>query len=164
MNFSRNIYYFNWRKLIRWLTPQPLRKPRLLAFLRAFVSGVQHVHTLFINFKIATEYTLTITPQVVYLEKMLNDRFDFLERRIYITDGISYEPLWLALKDENKPKWLSLKSEGKPIWLPLKSEASFFASDFTIVVPPDVVYNENELRARVDKYKLAGKQYNIVIK
>jgi hypothetical protein len=164
MRFERKIYYFNWRKLIRWLTPQPLRKPRLLAFLRAFVSGVQHVHALFINFKLSTEYTLTITPQVCYLEKMLNDRFDFLERRIYITDAISVLPLWLALKVEDKPLWLALRSEQKPLWLPMRSELSFFSGDFTIVVPADVVYDYDEFAARVNMYKLASKQWNIVVK
>lgn len=163
MKFDKRTYYYNWRKLLRWLTPQALRKPRVLAFLRAFLSGVQHIHALFINFKIATEYTLTITPQVCFLEKMLNDRFDFLQRRIYIIDGVSYQPLWLALKEEEKPQWLALRSEQSPLWLPLRSEVSFFSSDFTIVIPKDVVYDESELTARVNRYKLAGKQWNVVI-
>jgi hypothetical protein len=164
MQFERKIYYFNWRKLIRWLTPQPLRKPRFLAFLRGFVSGVQYSHAAFIDFKISTEYTLTITPQVCYLEKMLNDRFDFLQRRIYITDGANVAALWLALDIEDKSLWLALDAENEPLWLPVDNELSIFGGDFTIVIPADVVYDADELAARVNMYKLASKQWNIQIK
>jgi hypothetical protein len=161
MVFDKRIYYFNWRKLIRWLTPQALRKPRFMAFLRGFMSGVQYVHAAFIDFKLATEYQLTITGQVVYLEKMLNDRWDFLQRRIYITDGVNYEALWLALDVEDKPQWLAVDSENKPLWLCLDAETTLFSGDFTIVIPLDVVFDNAELTARVDKYKLASKQYNL---
>ena len=164
MQFNRNIYYYSWKRLVRWLIPQALRKPLLLAFAEAFVSGLQYVHAAFIDFKLATEYELTITGQVVYLEKMLNDRFDFIQRRIYIIDGIDYEPLWLALDIENKPQWLATDAEQKPLWLCLDSETGKFSGDFIIVIPPDVVFDEAELVARVNKYKLASKQWTLLIK
>lgn len=129
----------------------------------AILSGVAYVYELFIKFKDSTAYKLTITPQVCYLEKALNDRYDIADRRIFITDGISYDPLPLYLKVENKPVVLYTKEEDKVAVLFTKSETGLFSVDFIVNVPAAVAFAEAEMRAIVDVYKLAGKIYSIQI-
>jgi len=163
MQFNRPIYDFDWKKLTRWLVPAVLRQPKLMAMVTASVSGLKYVHSRFLNYKYTTEYDLTITPQVCYLEKALNDSFDYNERRIRVVLGVYYPPLPLFLKDEAKPLRLYRKYENQKSLLFRKNETAQFTSDFIVEVPRYLIYNEDELTALVSKYCLAGKIFSINI-
>lgn len=162
MQFNRKIYQFDWKRLAFELLPVVLRKPRLMAVVEACVSALIAVRARFMNFKLDVEYDLTITPQVCYLESMLNDHFDYSERRIRIVDGISYDAVLLSLDEEAKPVMLPVDStEGQPALLPLESEVAQFSSDFVIKVPEGIVFDEKRMSALVGKYKLASKVFTI---
>lgn len=161
MKFTRNIYDYDWRKLLRWLTPFALRQPKFIALIQAAVSPIQYVYALFGNYKLEVEYELTITPQVCYLRKALNDRFDFLQRRIKILPGVYYPPLPLFLKVEGKHQVLYTKAENKHLNLYEKSETVQFSSDFIIQVPLFLNFNEDEMRAYTEKYCLPDKIFTI---
>jgi len=161
MQFNRPIYDFDWKKLTRWLVPVVLRQPKLLAFVTACTSGLKYVHSRFLNYKYSTEYDLTITPQVCYLEKALNDRFDYDQRRIKVILGIYYPPLPLFIKDEAKQSVVGQKVESRKLLLFRKNETAQFTSDFIVTVPRYLVFDQNEMNALVNKYCLAGKIFSI---
>jgi len=161
MQFNRPIYDFDWKKLTRWLIPVVLRQPKLLALVTASTSGLKYVHSRFLNYKYETEYDLTITPQVCYLERALNDRFDYNQRRIKVILGVYYPPLPLFLKAEAKPLRLFTKAEGNKQLLFRKNETAQFTSDFIVQVPRFLSFDSDEMSALVNKYCLAGKLFSI---
>ncbi len=191
----------DWVRLVQLQVPQWLRRKRLLAWLLLCVSQVRALHSAFLAYRKAALYNLHITGQTIYLEKALNDRFDFVNRLIWIetaTDlnqfflrnkvefaapvffynkynqayqyvngeyATSQGRLWKAIvplpvhpPGENPAEW---SDEGEQLYLKNRSESQV-QFDFTIWVPAALVYDENELRALVAIYKLAGKRYNII--
>jgi len=158
-------YIINYTKLVEQRIPEDFRKDKAIAFFKVFVSPFVLIYNSLLSFRTLLLYKLSITPQVVYLEKMLNDRYDDTERRIYITDGKEYTPLFLYQKSELKPTFLFLKSETGFLktLLYLKNETGQFTFDFVVHVPSVVSFNSNELVALVNNYKLASKTFKIQI-
>ncbi|ASZ11105.1 hypothetical protein KTO58_19710 [Chitinophaga pendula] len=151
----------DWRKLMRLLTPIALRGKELFAFLYAGVSGIAAAHSRYLYFRKEVAYRLAITPQVCYLEKAINDRYDTVARRIKITDGVSYLPVPFFLKAEFKPRQFYTKAEAKQIVLYTKAETALFTVDFIVLVPIDVTFDLPEMTAFITAYKLAGKTFRI---
>ncbi len=161
MKFDKNIYHLDWRRLVRMLLPVNMRKARMIALSEAANSSLIWLYAQFLNFKLAVEYQLTITPQVCYLQRLLNDRFDFTLRRITIVDAPTYHAILLSIQIESKQLLLPLQGEENPIALPLRSEVAQYSSDFIIRMPNDVVYDIHELSAVLSKYKLSTKKFHI---
>lgn len=155
------IFSIEFTRLSRLLTPVPLRKATLLAWLQVLVSAVAKLHQQFKRNRSNNLYMLAITPQVCYLEKMLNDRFDFGDRRIYISDPIGQD-VWYAYQDaELKPEHMYQESEEQPVYTYSDNEAGVITTDFVVHVPASLNFNENEMKALLDMYKMAGKRYKI---
>lgn len=158
---SVKIYDIDYRKLVRWMTPHALRQAAMLSWVYGITSAVVTVYQLFLRYRTAKLYQLSITPQVCYLEKMLNDRFDNTERRIYIDDGITYDPPYLYLDSEEKPIWLY--TSGEPVLFIYTDGETVGTSsdDFVVYVPGVLSFNNDEMKALLNAYKLAGKRYKI---
>lgn len=159
------IYSVNWQRLCRWMVPSILRKPVFLAVLYAIAAPVQAVHSAFTGFRKIKLYELSINPQVVYLEKMLNDKYDSGLKRIYIADAVWFAPLYIYQEAELKGIDLFLDSENQPVTLRTESETNVngFGNDFIVYVPSSVIFNVDEMKSLIDKYKLAGRRYSIQI-
>ncbi len=158
---NANIFHIDYKKLVKLLMPVRLRNPIISASLSGFIWCLQLIYNTFIQNRIVNLYRLTITPQVVYLERLLNDKYDISLRRIRIDDTITHDALYIYQKEENKPLELYIKSENKPVYLYRSEETDLNPVDFIILVPYDVQFQEPEFRAVVDSYKLAGKTYLI---
>lgn len=157
-----NWYRINYKRLVLLLLPTMLRKPVIAAFLEAMTTPVSGLYTRFLSFTDDVRYRLNHNSQVCYLEAVLNDAFDFTERRIYITDAEILE--WT--------RFLWLESEDKPVMLEtgeifiLNSERFIGADslDFVVNVPVSLNLSENDynrMHALLRYYKLASKRYNI---
>lgn len=155
------IYDINFKKLVVWLLPKPIRKPVHVAWLMALLSPVVGLYNVLLAFRTSVLYFLSITPQVCRLQKLLNDRYDNDLRRIVIVDGKEYDPVFIYRKAENKPVWLFRKSEGKPLWLYTKAETGATAVDFIVLLPVFVVADLNEMRGLIKRFKLASKTFKI---
>lgn len=160
---SNNIYNIDWSRLIRWQLPPRLRRNKIMAILHAIIAPVNDLYIRLVYYRNSVNYNLGITPQVTHLERALNDRYDVVERRIYITDGVEMNALPLFLKVENKPVKMYKKSEAHELILYTKSETSIFSADFIVNVPVLVDFDTNELTAFVNGYKLASKTFKIKV-
>jgi hypothetical protein len=160
---NASIFQIEYKKLAKQLLPVRLRNAITLAYSGAFIWYLQWIYNAFKTNRAANLYRLKITPQVVYLEKLLNDRYDIALRRITIDDTITHDALYIYQRDEAKPLPIYLKSENKPVYLYRAEETDLNPVDFTISIPSDIAFQEAELRAMVDSYKLAGKTYIIKI-
>lgn len=157
------VYDIDFAKLVRWLLPRKIRNSRLIEWLYALTGPVVYLYQDFLRFRKQKLYELMITPQVCYLEALLNDRYDFTARGIYIVDAIEYPPLYLALDSELDPVYLATDAEADPVYLPTDGESGSLTDDFIIMVPASVVFNEQEMRSLVNVYKLAGMKFKIQI-
>ncbi|WP_343744211.1 hypothetical protein [Chitinophaga sp.] len=155
------IYEIDFPKLVRLLMPPRLRKMRHVAWLLALCNPVNYLYQQFRRNRDANLYRLKITPQVVYLERLLNDRYDISQRRIKISDGMIYEPVFLYQEIEQKPVYLWQESENKPLYLYTEEEVGSNPVSFYVFTPRNLYFDENEMSALINNYKLAGKTYKI---
>jgi hypothetical protein len=156
-------YTIDYVKYATQRIPVKIRFADVKAYVLVIVGPIVYVYNQLILFRDLIKYKLTITPQVVYLEKMLNDRYDGTLRRIYIVDGKQYDPQYIYTKAELKPLPLYTKGEvAKPkIYLYTKGEGNIVTFDFVVMVPIALTYNSNEMLSLITNYKLASKLFTI---
>lgn len=156
-------YIIDYVKFVLQRVPEELRKVDLLAYLNVIVGSIVYIYNNLILFRDQIIYKLTITPQVCFLEKMLNDRYDNVLRSIYIEDGAVHSPLFVFTTAEAQPVFIYLKSEAsKPkTFLYSKGEVSTVTFDFIVFVPVEVSFDVDEMSALVNSYKLASKLFSI---
>lgn len=153
----------NFGKLITWLIPLEVSRPKLLGLTLALCYNVQHIYSLLFKgwSKQLIEH-INITPQVGSLEFYLNNRFDYPLKRIYIEDGVSYPQVYLYTRAEAKPVFASTRAENKPVYLGLRSEGGFKNVSFRVRIPRDIKGKKSQIEAFVQKYKLPGKSFEVI--
>lgn len=160
---ANDIYDIDFKKITLWWVPFPLRDYILLTYLGVVIYPVAQIHQFFLRFKTAKLYQLKITPQVCYLEMMLNDLFDFTSRRIRIADAIWYLPTYLYQEPELKPLTLYTPVENNPVYLYQEGEVGEYKDDFVVFVPAAIIFNMAQMQGSLDTYKLAGTRFKIQI-
>ena len=153
----------NFKTLINTYLKVRWRNSVMLAWLNVLVSPVVYIYGLFTTYMAGVIYGLNITSQVCFMEKALNDTFDTVARRIYISDPVYDDPVYLYLDDEEKPVWLYLDSEARPLWLYLDSEVYADGGvQFVVYVPAGLVYDTNRMKALINKYRLVSKNNYVI--
>lgn len=149
--------------IIRMLLKARLKKPKRLAGLYALVSPLIWLYNGFLTFLTDRLYELARTSQVVHITAVLNDRYDAGLRRIYLVDANGIDPVIIYRVVEGKaPVYIYTDAEGEPApYLYTNDELNGITVDFIIKIPYFIVFDEAELRAIVDKYRLPGKVYII---
>lgn len=147
------------KKLGTLSTPSRQRKSIFLALLHCLISPVQTYQNEFETNRESNLYKLNHNGQICKLAGVLNDTFDKVERRIYITGSGS-----------NIIELIDRDSDQNLVQLPLlinrDSDYADSGFDFIVWMPNDFVLtidSENHLKSVVDYYKLAGKRYKINI-
>lgn len=161
---NSRIYNIVYSKLVQWLTPAMLRKPRMLAWIGICTSPINFLYRDLLRFRSLTLYRLGITPQVCFLEKLLNDQYDFIGRGIHIVDAAQTDPTYIFQDAEEKPVYMYTDAENLPVFMYTDGEAGDLKDDFIVIVPLSVTFNHNEMTSLINAYKLASKQFKIVQK
>ena len=156
-------YNINYAKLIVQRIPQDLQFDEFIAWLNRFCDPFVFIYNMVVAYRTSTLYKLNITSQVFSLEKMLNDRYDNIDRRIFIDDGQIFAPTYEYLKAEGRTAYMYTKAEGHtPAQYDLlKGEVTGFHYNFIVWVPVSITFNINEMKGLLDENKLAGKIYSI---
>lgn len=147
-------YKVDFKRLGILFLPVSLRKPRMIGIVHALLAPLISLHYYFIQYRNGNMYKLQHNGQICYLRKALNDVFDS-ERRIRIVDGNEFERVYIYARAENKPVYL-----GK-MYLRQRNDYVDSAVDFIVQVPVGLVYDNYQMRALIDYYKLAGMRYKI---
>jgi len=152
--------------------PISLRQNKNIAWIKVWSSGFKRLEGIFINYRSKTLFYLAHNGQVIYLEHILNNRFnpdqnsadpDYEGNGIYIEDGLSNSETYIFNTSENGANtFLHNSSEGQfdEVYLYNSIEMQPLVG-FIIWVPDTFVIDENELKALVNGLKLAGKLYTI---
>jgi hypothetical protein len=97
------VFNINFGQLISDLTPDRYRgKTVLFEWHTLLYSQIKSLHTIFINYREELLYKTRFNSQVIYLEKRLNDRFDNINRGIYIDNVADKKMDYLYNKSENR--------------------------------------------------------------
>lgn len=164
-----SIYNIHWERFRHMLVPGLVRKPRLLATLKALFSPHISEYERFRAFAGDAVYRVSHNGSVVSMEDMLNDQFDPVERRIYINNIQRREPLrFFSAEFQREVGFYSQPNQKNGFRWSLEFNAD--AADFTVYVPNDLKPGAPELlegfltrmRGQLDYYKLYAKKYRIV--
>ena len=144
-------------KLVETCTPTRYRKPRITALFRVLNIFLAEIYAKWSNYRLEKAYILSINSQVCRLRKLLNDKFDYTQRRITIGEGQRIDRDYLFLEAENRPVYLGIN------YLYLNSEFADSSFDFIINLNGVILSNDkiNQLKNFVNFFKLAGKRYKI---
>jgi len=140
------------------LIPGVIRQPKLQAFLLALLAPIRNLYGKFVPFRLNDLYRLGHNGQVCYLEAALNDAFDPDQRRIYISDGDSYNQQYIYTEAEQQNRYLGT------LFLRAEGDYQEGSRDFVVVVPMDFrddLYGF-QIMAVLNFYKLASKRYEII--
>lgn len=145
-------------KLVQWLIPTWLRNQTLMLLVLASNKPLREVYDSFDTYRQAVNYKLAHNGQVVYLQKVLNDSFDFTDRRILIVDFVVYGSDYVFDWD-NIPE---IRYNDDTV-----DEYAYpddVGLDFTVKVPAALVDTPAKLaalKAKVNEYKMDGKNFYI---
>lgn len=159
---NEKIYDIDHQKLGTWLTPPPMRRSVFLTWMTRMIGPFVVIYQALLLYRSAKIYQLLITPQVCYLERLLNDRYDHTQRRIYITDGEDKPPTYIYQNAELKPLYVYNNSEGQPArYIYTSGESGDHKDDFIIWVPVAISFENAEMVSLVKGFKLAGTKFKI---
>jgi len=150
--------------LMEMILPPLIRQQFAIAYMTAVFSPLNTLQTAFYDFYSEKKYELTWNGQVIMLEHLLNDQFDNIDRGIYIDDaGQTALQYWFTNSESNEDTFIFTNSEAEdPYYLFTTSEYEADV-DFTVYVPSAVTFDENLMRFYINKYRCAGKRFNIEI-
>jgi hypothetical protein len=170
-----SVYDIDFAVLRRNTTPDRLRdisteSLRLIRrnWLGVLAAPTTTLYNQFLAYRAQKAYELAHNSQVCYMEAALNDTFDNALRRIYISDGVYIDPIYLYRRAELRPVFLSRRSEvgstpyPSPRWLYRRSETEALTISFKVNVPASITFDSYRMKALINSLKLPGRSYSIV--
>lgn len=106
-------YLIHFQKTIRENLPEFFHNSRRLNWVLSMIRPVKIIHSEFRISQSEAIYKVAYTGQKIYLERILNERFDPILRRIYITNDYLFNDYYVYKIIESKPPkylykmWLS---------------------------------------------------------
>lgn len=155
------VYKYRIGKIGYWLLPNKLKMPRIIKWVEALTYPFSILHKTFTKFREETTYRLSITPQVVLIEKLLNDRFDYTLRRIYITDPVQNELVFVFAEAEEMPLYVRNESENEPVYIFSNRELNSSRVGAIVWIPISINNRVDEVKSLIDQFKLFGVSYLI---
>ena len=149
------MWEFSLYKIGQILLPFAKRKVRFVAWVKVFLSWLGDILDRLRLFRGKSLRDAKMTPQICYLEKYLNDRFNSTE--IKIVEGYSLGP-WM---------FLAGPPAGDVDFYAVEPDNYCYASnvttdvDFVVEVPRELESECNVIAAIVQKFKMVGKSFII---
>ena len=152
------MYNINIFQLIELALPPNFRKQGIKALFKVLLTPIAWLWADFTNFRAEKAYIMAHNSQVCYLQALLNDKFDYTQRRITISDGSNYDRDYIFTDPEQQPQYLNT------LYIELNAEFADSGFDF-IVKLNGVLLGANEsvqIRNYINIFKLAAKRYIIL--
>jgi hypothetical protein len=144
------------RQLAVLLLPTFMRNNTVVAIAKSIASCIDTLKYKLLAYRNKVNYDISITPQVCYLEKALNDRYDTILRRIRVDESVFRDITYIKLDSEQRNQYLG------SFFIYNTIESGYQSFDFYIVLPAGVLLPLNEIRVFVSKLKLASKTFDII--
>lgn len=146
------------------MLPVELRKPRLISLLIALLWPLISLWEFFRDFITYIIEEIGKNGQVIVLEKLLNDAFDTILRRIYITDATQAEStgVFLVAEQQVDPDVYLVTEIPPGVGMQLfTTQEIMVGDDFIVWIPIGLLFDFSLLNALLQKYKIAGVKYRI---
>ena len=157
----------DYRKLVILLLPTFLRRPVLMAWLRAMVYPLQQLHDRHQAARTQRLYELHHTSQICFIKDALNNEFGITDYATgFEIEDINAKGNWIWVYDENVERFDDEQHMlfDEPTWIYDTSSILPPTSAFTVLVPKHIEIDEtNDARIRsvVNKYRLASRTFEI---
>lgn len=154
--------------LSKRLVPPFLRSETVMGLVNMLGTGIESVYQLFTQFVADKQVEKYTTGQTYLLEIYLNYFFDRSLTRIYIRHVESVQEYDFFVSEGQNPDFDYLYSESHAPraqdYLRFQGEGNRnLTVDFIVYVPGAILaVAEAQIRANINKYKLAGKIYQLV--
>ena len=157
------MFNVDFKKAIYNLLPFFLRAENSTAWLYSLQQPLKALNNTFVAFRLNINYRLQFTAQIIYLEHYLNDQFDPSARGLFITNIEENDFTFIYNNvEQNAPTYFYNKAEAQPSYYFYNWSELLLGDNYIINVPVAIPYNEDNMRAKVDFYNNAGKQYSII--
>ena len=161
-----NYYNTSFSKTGILLLPTFLRKPIIVAIITAMMRLQDNQQTSFLSYinSIDTE----VYTQVCYMQGIINDNFDYYERRIKVrTVKPDFDGLITWDRSINRRLLIGTRGsdEYKPLLLNAQGQIGRNNPSFEVAFPKGFTLSENEMdrvKSLINQCKLASKNYRIV--
>lgn len=159
----KKYYNINYSLLVLLMTPTLLRQHMTNVFQDSMSKPLDAINNQFVKYM---EGLVTIaSSQVCYMQALLNDEFDFYDRRIKVrTYKFDFDSLILWDMSIPKRAMFGKKGSGNQFLLCKKGQIGANIPDFEIVFPVGFALSPDEerrLKQLVNQHKLATKKYII---
>lgn len=154
-------------KLGEHLLPPVLRRHRLFALLCVLLLPLRLVASAFKAYRKVCFDKLTVNGRIIYMEKILNDRFFLKHREIYIDDLAEDDLILVKRTEAGYPTVYvgkRLETGFGPVYLRKRSEGRL-GGDYTVYVPSFLNKPQymTAIKNLLDYYRPAGRNYKIKI-
>lgn len=150
-------YDIDFRKLVGQLLGFILKKTKRIAWLSAVLKPLRNLHDEFLSFTDLKAYEVKWNGQTIKLEKLLQDKFG---GGITITNNSgSIDSLTIGDGVDFGGHW----GEAADVDSYIGEDYNPALTSFTVNVPGSIVFVQSEMEAWINKYKMFGTTYNIVI-
>lgn len=154
----------NWSRFAVQTLPTALRKTKVVQFVLALYEPIKDSYNGFVQFMDEQLYDARINGQVIKLERVLNDTFDPIDRRIYITDGLYYDAPTFYEEWKNMPVIFYAEGDTRnPVFWTTDVLNNRVSVNFYVNVPAAIFFDSARMRALVNKYKILGRTFEIKI-
>jgi hypothetical protein len=157
-----SIFNCQFSTLLLLLTPVALRKKRFAALVQALSQAPGAIHAQFVAFSQSLDRRTG--AQTCYMQALLNDEFDFYDRRITVRNAPGeHAGLLLCRQSEDNPMMLGRQGQQYHL-LNRDGQTGMNRVDFEVAIPAAIclTLSENErLKRLVNRYKLVSKKYAV---
>lgn len=164
-----NVYHINWIRLVKNFLFIQIRRSFLVKWLRILVIPIDWIYGVFLEYRLNCLYQARHNSQIIYMEAILNDAFDSVQRRIRIKNAVFKQPIFFYDPLDNKDVYFYNPADDKPVWFYYPEQFEGEGCDFYVYIPPDVELNitlrpavEIQISGLVEFYKLYSKNYKIL--
>ncbi len=155
--------FLNILELLKLLIPTKIRGEKFEAWIGSLLQPIQSLNTDFSDWGEDVRYNLRFNGEVMYLEHILNDQFDPVDRLIYIDDPDTYiDENFVFNKLEPETTLIVYnKAEAQPSLFLYTSDDLSQNVDFVVYVLVSIFNPANEVQMRgiINKRRPAGKRY-----
>ena len=154
-------YNFDPERFAEDMLPPILRRPLLLALLRAILKPLTGLMARFTSLRQQSRKRLAVTGQTISLVETLRERYRLPEGVIYITEA-SERQIYIFQAGEGRTNtYIHSTREQRDLTTIRFAEEGSREPDFTLHLPDFLASEEAEIRRFLDLYKPAGKRYAI---
>jgi len=145
--------------------PISKRKYINIAWLKFLSKPIRRILMEYYSHRKENELLIHMNGQVIYLEHILNHYFDPAQRGIYIQDATDVEKATVLYNkiEGNEKTYIYNESENTQETYLFNQQELQSWPDFVVNIPNNITFDEPRLRALINRYKLASKNYIIEI-